>query len=115
MNHDQCKAVEAAEAFDRDVAEDAVNEALEGVEIFPSRVPGVVAFERVEDCDWDELAARLAEAVGHPVACIATADWNFDDRHDEEAVFVAFAIPSLPADYAEDHRNLMTPRAVPSI
>jgi hypothetical protein len=115
MNYDQCRTVEAAEAFDRDMAEDAVNEALGGVAIFPSRVPGVVAFERIEDRDWDELATRLAEAVGHPVACIATADWNFDESNDEEAVFVAFAIPSLPGDYAEDHRNLMTPRAVPSI
>lgn len=115
MNYDQCKAAEAAEGFDRDLAEDAVGEALEGVEIFPSRVPGVVAFERVEARDWNELAACLSEAVGHPVACIATADWNFDDSNDEEAVFVAFAIPSLPADYADDLRNLMTPRLVPSI
>lgn len=115
MNQDRCNALEAAEAFDRSLAEDAVSGALGGVEIFDSRVPGVVAFERVEVRDWNAFASDLAAKVGHPVACIASADWSFDDRHDEEAVFVAFAIPSLPADYADAARNLATPRSGPSI
>jgi hypothetical protein len=115
MTHDRCNDLEAADAFDRSLAEDAVSEALGGVEIFDSRVPGVVAFERVDVQDWNAFATDLAAKVGHPVACIASADWSFDDRHDEEAVYVAFAIPSLPADYADDHRNLMSARTVPSI
>lgn len=115
MTYDQCDAIEAGENFDRTVAEDAVREALGGVEIFESTVPGVVAFERVEAPDWDAFAADLASKVGHTVACIASTDWSFEDRNDEEGFFVAFAIPSVAADYADDGRNLMTPRAVPSI
>lgn len=114
MTYDQCDAIEAAEGFDRTAAEDAVREALDGIEIFDSNIPGVVAFERVDGMDWNAIAATLAEKVGHGVACIATADWSFDDRHDEKSVFVAFEIPSLPADYADPHRNMVETQSVPS-
>lgn len=118
MKYETAIATEKAEGFDRTVAEDAIDAYMTSklggsFAFFESANPGVLAMERPdyndsERIDWDELAARLKEATGVKVACVAQCEWSFDDRCDEEAVFIAFDIPSLPEDYADDSRDLLT-------
>lgn len=93
------------------------------VEIFDSVHHGVVAFERLGDweadrIDWQEVAAELARETGIGVTCVVDCDWSFDDRCDEEATFVSFALPSVPEDYRDDEfRNqirAVDPRTAPS-
>lgn len=103
---------ETAEGFDRGKAEIALQDYLiakigGGASMFESREPGVIAMERLgwqdEDrIDWEELAFTLENEIGTPVACIDDADWSFDDRPDEEATYIAFAIPSLNPEYADE-------------
>jgi hypothetical protein len=103
--------------FDPDVAEDAAQaffrEAIGGaVQMFESRQPGIIAFERLglsdaPNIDWRKLAERLTAAIGHRVVCVADCDWQFDDRCDEAATFVSFDVPGLDPDYRADYRNLV--------
>jgi hypothetical protein len=99
--------------------EDAVLAAIEkriggAVEMFDSDNLGVVAFERLSGSDagkidWQELAAALARDTGVGVTCVVHTHWAFDDRCDEEATFIAFDLPSVPADYRDDkYRNLIS-------
>ena len=115
MNYDEMIAQEKAEGFDRSVAEDVIDRYFEtkigGVmPIFESNEPGVIAFERLSWVDgdkvsFDHLASLLKEATGTEVVCVASCDWSFDDRADEEATFFAFDIPSLDTEYRNDPRN----------
>lgn len=107
--------IETAEGFDRSTVEDIIQAYLERtiggpLEMFESSNPGVIAFERptgidASKMDWDELAADIVRGTGIGVDLIANADWTFDDRPDEEAVYISCRIPSLPFDYSfEDNK-----------
>lgn len=122
--------IETAEGFDRSVVEDIVQAYFERtiggpLAMFESSNPGVIAFERptgtdASKTDWDELAADIVRGTGIGVDLIANADWTFDDRPDEEAVYIACRIPSLPFDYSfEDNKyraiiDPMLPGGAPS-
>ena len=114
--------------LDQSNLEDAVLEAIEKrigapVQIFESANFGVVAFERLtgsdrSKVDFQEVAAQLARSTGIGVCCVCNADWTFDDKCDEEATFIAFDLPSVPADYKDNsHRNMIEavdPETAPS-
>lgn len=125
MDHDKLTGIEKAEGFDRTVAEDTIDAYMTaklggGFAFFESSNPGVLAMERPDwsdsqKIDWDELAGKLKEATGVEVACVAKCEWSFDDRCDEEAVFISFQIPSLPEDYAGDYRDMLSHGEDPSL
>jgi hypothetical protein len=107
---------DVVEGFEQSVFEDAVKAALakrigEEPDIIGVNLNyGVVPFIRLEGkkVDWQELAAALARQTGVGVTCIAHCDWSFADRPDEEATFVAFAVPGVSEDYRDDpYRNLI--------
>lgn len=81
---------------------------------------GVVPFVRLEGkrLDWQEVAAALARQTGVGVTCVAHCDWSFVDRPDEEATFIAFAVPGVSEDYRDHpYRNMVTavdPATAPS-
>ena len=103
--------------FDRDEAEEALQEILSkklggAVEIYESTTPCVVAFARLDaydirKVDFQEVAAMLARKLGIGVVCIASADWTFDDKCDEEATYIAFE--GAPEDYDSPWRNDIVP------
>lgn len=105
--------------LDQSNFEDAVSAALSkrlgGMppDIFESSTLGVVAIARLEGRDaervyWQEVAAELARETGVGVTCIAHCDWTFNDQPDEEAVFIAFDLPTA-VDYRDDpYRNMIS-------
>lgn len=111
--YDVAREIENGDGFDRASVEEALQKAMTdmlggGVEIYDSAVPGVIAFERI-DIDVQRLGDRLSKDIGIGVVCIANCDWTFDGRHDEEAILIAFDIPSVPDDYRDDWRNEYSP------
>ena len=119
MTYEECAAIEKAEGFDRTAVEDAIAEAVNAAigqqpAAFESRNPGVVAVERVhcfgdDRLDWQRVMTEVARKTGAAAVCVAHCDWQQDDDADEEAVLIAFDIPSLPEDYRDDHRNQIFP------
>src|SRR5690606_1134501 len=85
--------------------------------ILDSEVPGVIALERPGGSDtrkfrWDELAAEIARKTGLGVNSIVHCDWEQVDDADEEAVYIAIEIPSLPTNYRDDpYRNQISARS----
>lgn len=85
---------------------------------------GVVPFIRLDgsECrridDWQEVAAELARETGVGVSCIANCDWCLMQGPDEEATFIAFAVPGLADNYRDDqYRNMIVavdPSTAPS-
>jgi hypothetical protein len=100
-----------------DVVSAAIARRLGGMppDIYESNTLGVVAIGRLEGqdsarVDWQEVAAELARETGVGVVCIANCDWTFDDRHDEEATFISFDLPSVTGSYRNDpYRNHISP------
>ena len=116
--------------WNRDLVEETAREAIDAglvsgplksgsAKPFECRVPGVIAFERMEttgrdDLDWPACAQAVADATGLVVLAVAHCDWSFDDRCDEEATFIAFDVPGVPEDYAAPHgRNRIAGAAHP--
>lgn len=123
---DTVKQAEMADGFDRDAVEEALAAAVArriGMrpDFLPSANPGVLAicrldFRDADAVDWQEVVSEVAREAGHPVVCVANADWTSDDGPDEEATWIAFGIPSLPGDYRGDFRNeivAVTPQDAP--
>jgi hypothetical protein len=110
--------IQTVNGMDQSNFEDAVCDAIEKrigsrPTAFASATYGVVAIERLTGrdakVDWDEVAAELARTTGVGVTCVANCDWTFDDQPDEEATYIAFACPNVPADYAHsEYRSLLS-------
>jgi len=79
-----------------------------------SNTPGVVAMCRLDHIDdskveWQEVVTEVVEQLGVGILCVANCDWLVEGDCDEEATFISFDVPSLPADYRDDHRNEIDP------